>query len=190
MGVKDKIVIDIETKNTFEDVGGRDNLERLDVSLAVVYSYTQDRFIPFRDTELHRLGPMLQNARLVIGFATHRFDLPVLQKYVPFNIMALPRLDILEEIEAAYGSRISLDILAKANLGTQKTSHGLQAIEFYKNGEWDKLIEYCEQDVRITKQLYDLIQKQGFINIPKRWTNEIIKVPLNFKEAELPATLF
>ena len=113
-----------------------------------------------------------------------------MKKYMPFNVMALPRLDILDEIELAYGSRISLDMLAKTNLGTQKTSHGLEAIEFYKRGEWDKLIEYCTHDVRITKQLYDLIQKQKFINIPKRYTNELVKVPLNFKELELPATLF
>ena len=65
-----------------------------------------------------------------------------------------------------------------------------QAIEFYKQGDWDRLIEYCTHDVRITKQLYDLIRKQGFINIPKRYTNELIKVPLNLKEIEIPATLF
>lgn len=188
--MKDKIVFDIETKNSFEDVGGRDNLEKLDASVVVVYSYNHDTYASYREGEWSRLAPIFQNAGLIIGFAISRFDLPIMKKYMPFNVMALPRLDILDEIELAYGSRISLDILAKTNLGTQKTSHGLEAIEFYKRGEWDKLIEYCTHDVRITKQLYDLIQKQKFINIPKRYTNELVKVPLNFKEMDLPATLF
>ena len=188
--MKDKIVFDVETKNSFEDVGGRDNLEKLEVSVVCVYSYNHDTYASYREGEWDKLAPVFQNAGLVIGFAISRFDLPVMKKYMPFNVMALPRLDILDEIELAYGSRISLDMLAKTNLGTQKTSHGLEAIEFYKRGEWDKLIEYCTHDVRITKQLYDLIQKQKFINIPKRYTNELIKVPLNFKELELPATLF
>src|SRR3989344_796908 len=188
--VKDKIVFDVETKNSFEDVGGRDNLEKLEVSVVCVYSYNHDTYASYREGEWDKLAPVFQNAGLVIGFAISRFDLPVMKKYMPFNVMALPRLDILDEIELAYGSRISLDMLAKTNLGTQKTSHGLEAIEFYKRGEWGKLIEYCTHDVRITKQLYDLIQKQKFINIPKRYTNELIKVPLNFKELELPATLF
>ena len=189
-GMKDKIVFDVETKNSFEDVGGRDNLEKLEASVVVVYSYNQDTYASYREGEWDKLAPIFQNAGLVIGFAISRFDLPVMKKYMPFNVMALPRLDILDEIELAYGSRISLDMLAKTNLGTQKTSHGLEAIEFYKRGEWDKLIEYCTHDVRITKQLYDLIQKQKFINIPKRYTNELVKVPLHFKELELPATLF
>jgi len=188
--MKDKIVFDVETKNSFEDVGGRDNLEKLEVSVVCVYSYNNDTYASYREGEWDKLAHVFQNAGLIIGFAISRFDLPVMKKYMPFNVMALPRLDILDEIELAYGSRISLDVLAKTNLGTQKTSHGLEAIEFYKRGEWDKLIEYCTHDVHITKQLYDLIQKQKFIHIPKRYTNELIKVPLNFKELELPATLF
>lgn len=188
--MKDKIVIDIETKNSFDDVGGREHLEKLDASVVCVYSYNHDTYTSFRDNEFEKLAPVLQNARLIIGFAITRFDLPVMKKYMPFNLIAIPRCDILEEIEVAYGNRVSLDILAKTNLGTQKTSHGLEAIEFYKQGEWDKLIEYCIQDVRITKNLYDLVQKQGYLHIPKRWTNEIVKVPLNIKEMEIPATLF
>ena len=187
---KDIIVIDIETKNTFEDVGGRMNLEKLDASLACIYSYNHDTYAPFRENEWHKLAPILQNARLIIGFSISRFDLPVMKKYFPFNLMALSRYDILDEIELVYGNRISLDILAKTNLGTQKTGHGLDAITYYRSGDWRSLIEYCTQDVKITKDLYDLIKKQGFLNIPKRYTGELVKVPLSVKEVELPATLF
>lgn len=188
--MKDILVIDIETKNTFEDVGGRDNLEKLDASLACVYSYNHNTYAPFREGEWAKLAPILQNAQLIIGFSISRFDLPVMKKYMPFNIMALPRYDILDEIELAYGNRISLDILAKTNLGTQKTGHGLDAIKYYKENDWKSLIEYCTMDVKITKDLYDLIKKQGFLNIPKRYTSELVKVPLSIKEVELPASLF
>jgi len=188
--MKDKLVIDIETKNAFEDVGGREHLEKLDASLVCVYSYVNDRYASFKEGEWGALAPVLQNAQLVIGFSINRFDLPILKKYLPFNVMALQRYDILDEIELAYGNRVSLDILAKTNLGIQKTGHGLDAIEYYKKGDWKSLIDYCTMDVKITKDLYNLIKKQGFLTVPRRYTGELVKVPLNIKEVELPATLF
>ena len=98
-GMRDKIVIDIETKNTFFDVGGKENLKDLDASLVCVYSYNKGDFLLFREDKLHNLGPILQDAGLVIGFSINRFDLPVLDKYFSFNLLSLPTLDILEEIE-------------------------------------------------------------------------------------------
>jgi len=188
--MKDKIVIDIETKNTFADVGGHQNIEKLETSLVGIYSYNQNKYTAFRDTEIDKVGPILQNASMIIGFSIVRFDLPVLKKHFNFNIMSLPRLDLLEEIEINYGARVGLDILAKTNLGIGKTSHGLEAIEFYKNGDWKSLTDYCLNDVKITKDLYEFVKHHGHIMIPKRYTEELVKVPINIKEVELPATLF
>lgn len=188
--MKDKLVIDIETKNTFADVGGRDYIEKLDASLVGVYSYNTNAYTAFRENEWEKLAPILQNAHLVVGFSISRFDLPVLKKYFSFNVMALPRLDLLDEIESTYGSRVSLDILARANLGTHKTGHGLEAVDLYKQGNWQALTDYCLHDVKITKELYEFVRKNGYVNIPKRFSEEIVKVPINIKEIDLPATLF
>lgn len=188
--MKDKLIIDIETKNTFADVGGQENLDKLEISFIGAYSYNQNKYLAYFENELEKFGPILQNAGLVIGFAIKRFDLPVMQKYYPFNVEALPQLDLLEEIELAYGSRIGLGILAETNLGTGKTGHGLDAVEFYKNKNWDALKSYCLQDVKITKELYEYIKQNGHISIPQKFTNELIKVPIQIKEIENLATLF
>ena len=188
--MKDKLVIDIETKNAFADVGGHQFVEKLDASLVGVYSYNQNQYLHFKEGEWNKLAPLLQNAGLIIGFSINRFDLPVLKKYFNFNLMSIPRLDLLDEVEMNYGQRVSLDVLAKANLGIGKTHHGLEAIEFYKNGDWQSLIDYCLHDVRITKDLYELVKSKGHILIPKKYSEEIVKVPIAIKELELPATLF
>lgn len=189
--MKDKIIFDIETKNTFDDVGGRDNIEKLEVSLIGAYSYNQDKYFAFRDNEIDKFGPLLQNAGLVIGFASNRFDLPVLKKYYPFNVMALPKLDLLEEIEFAYGARISLSLVAQTNLNNiDKIGKGLDAIEYYKKGDWEALEKYCLQDVKVTKEVYDFIKNNGYLHIPQKFTDELIKVPITLKELETPATLF
>lgn len=186
----DKLVIDIETKNTFADVGGQSNLHKLDASFVGVYSYDQNKYLSFFENQFDELGALLQKAGLIIGFSINRFDIPVMAKYFKFKLEAIPCLDLLEEIEIGLGQRISLDILAKTNLGIGKTHHGLEAVKFYREGNLEELKNYCLNDVKITKDLYDLAKKQGHLLVPKRYTEEIIKVPLNWKEQVLHATLF
>ncbi len=197
----DKLIIDIETKNTFADVGGRNNIDALEASFVGVYSYDKNEYFSFFETDFAALGRLLQHAGLVIGFSINRFDIPVMAKYFEsgkfssgthFNIWALERYDLLDEIETNLGFRVSLDILAKENLGIGKTHHGLEAVEFYKTGNFEELKNYCLHDVRITKDLYDMARKQGHLMIPPKpgHSDEKIKAMFNNKDLSLPATLF
>jgi len=196
----DKLVIDIETKNTFADVGGQFNLHKLEASFVGIYSYNENSYLSFFEKDFDKLGRVLQKAGLVIGFSINRFDIPVMKKYyesgnnfstgVNFNIFAVERLDLLEEIERAIGSRISLDLLAKENIGLGKTHHGLDAVKFYREGNMEELKNYCLHDVKITKDLYELAKKQGFLMVPQRENPQPLKVALSFKETYMPATLF
>lgn len=180
--MKDKLVIDIETKNTFADVGGKENLKNLDASLICVYSYLQNKFLSFREEKFQEFGPMLQNAGLVVGFSINRFDLPVLNKYYNFNVLSLPTLDLLDEIESVYGKRVGLDILAKVNLGVGKTNYSLEAIEFYARGDWESLEKYCINDVLLTRDLYELVKKQGYLMIPEKLSQNLVRVNLPLED--------
>ena len=188
--MKDRLVIDLETKNTFNDVGGKDKLRDLAVSLVGVYSYNQDKFIGFREDRLSELGPMLQDAGLIIGFNIKHFDPPVLNKYYNFNLEALPQVDLLKEVEEVYGNRVGLDALAKVNLGAEKSGHGLDAIRYYANKDWESLEKYCLQDVALTKDLYELIKKQGYLLVPDRLGEKTTKVELALREPEEKNSLF
>ncbi len=185
----DHVVIDIETKNTFADVG-RDNFRGLEVSLVGLYSYNQDKYIAFEEDELAAVGDMLKNAGMIIGFAITRFDLPVLAKHYDFDLFSVPHIDILDEIELASGRRIGLDLLAKENIGLGKTGHGLEAAQLYSEGKMDELKSYCLNDVKITKELYDLARKQGHLMVPQRNNAESVRVPLDWSEKLLYQRLF
>jgi len=76
--------------------------------------------------------------------------------------------------------------LAAANLKIGKTGHGLEAIELYKKGELEKLKNYCLQDVKITKEIFDLIKSQGYLWIPQRDIPQMTKLPIEFKEVTSP----
>ena len=187
----DKLVLDVETKNTFQEVGGQGNIKGLDVSFVGVYSYNQDKYLSFFEDKFDELGSLLQKAGLVIGFSINRFDMPVLEKYFKFSVSKIPTLDLLEEIELAYGARISLNVLAEANLKMKKTlAHGLEAIRLWNEGKLKELEEYCLQDVRITKELYELIKRQKYVTIPQKFTGVPQKVPIVLNDFALPSTLF
>lgn len=149
-----EIVIDIETQNTFLDVG-QGNHEKLKVSLVCVYNYANDKFSAFKEAELVNLWPLLEKADRIIGYNSRYFDLPVLNNYYPGDLNKFPQLDMLEEIKKVLGFRLKLNDLAKATLGLAKSGNGLEAVDWFKKGEWDKIEKYCTDDVRITRDLYE-----------------------------------
>ena len=177
--MRDFIVFDIETKNTFFDVG-RDNFEDLQVSVVGAFSYLEDRYISFDETEFAAFGDMICDDACIVGFSISRFDIPVMNKHYRFNLFGLPRIDLLDDIELQLGRRISLDILAKTNLGIGKTHHSLEAPKMYAEGRIEELRDYCLHDVRITKELFDLAKSQGYLFVPQRGSDELEKAFFNF----------
>ena len=83
------------------------------------------------------------------------------------------------EMEKQLGYRPSLDMVAKETLGEQKNGHGLDAIRYYHDGDWEALEKYCLQDVKVTKELYDYGVKNGKLRFKNKWNN-LIEVPVNF----------
>jgi DEAD/DEAH box helicase domain-containing protein len=154
-----KIVLDLETQKSFEEVGGFGKNHLLKVSVVGVYSYTQNKYLTFTEDQIYRLGEMLSEADQIIGFNIKNFDFQVLQPYLNFKLHEIPALDILEDVEKIIGHRVKLDNLAQMTLGAGKSGDGLQALKYYKLGQMEELKKYCLDDVRITKELYDYVQK-------------------------------
>ncbi|HMQ02039.1 MAG TPA: ribonuclease H-like domain-containing protein [Candidatus Doudnabacteria bacterium] len=150
-----KIVLDLETQKSFEEVGGRGKNHLLKVSVCGIYDYIRDVYEVYEEHELPRLGPLLQSADQVIGFNIKQFDFEVLQPYMNFPLNELPTYDLLEEIEKVIGHKIRLEAVAQATLGSGKSGNGLEALLYYKNGKMEQLKKYCLDDVRVTKQVYE-----------------------------------
>lgn len=159
------IVFDIETKHTFDEVGGFEFREKLGVSYVGVYSYKQDRYFGFFEEELEKLEKILITEKpLMIGFNSINFDNPVMQVYMPsLDLRQLPQLDMLREVEKILGHRLKLDSLAQTTLGYGKSGDGLDAVRWYRQGKLQELAQYCIDDVAITKELYDYGARHGRI---------------------------
>ena len=155
-----KIFFDIETRNTFQEAGSSDPAD-LDISVVCIYDTETEKSSSYLVEELPKLWPILEHADMIIGYNSEHFDLPLLNKYYAGNFNTIKHVDLLKEIRASLGRRIKLDDVAEATLGRNKIAHGLEAIEWWKKGEVDKIIKYCIEDVMITKAIYDYAMENG-----------------------------
>ena len=153
-----KIVFDIETKNTFQEVGSN-KARDLDISLLVIYDYKDGKYKTFTEENMADLWPILEETDLLIGYNSDHFDIPLLDKYYPGELTAIASLDLLKEIKNSLGRSIRLDNVAEATIGVGKSGHGLQAIEWWRAGEIDKIEKYCRDDVKVTKDVYEYALK-------------------------------
>lgn len=155
MNIERKIVLDLETQKELSEVGGHQNLHLLKVSVVGIYDYSDNKYKTFEEKEIPQLEEILREASLIIGFNHKRFDFPVLQPYLSLDLGKVPYLDIMEEFVRIKGHRISLQSLAQATLGEGKSGSGLEALRLYRIGEMQRLKDYCLDDVRLTKDLYE-----------------------------------
>lgn len=177
------VTFDIETKNTFADVGGREP-SMLDLSLVSIHDTETEEFSSYFEEDLSKLWPVLEKSDALIGFNSNHFDIPILNKYYPGDLTEFKSIDLLESIKNSLGRRIGLDAIAEATLGHRKSGHGLEAIEWWNNGELEKLREYCEQDVRVTKAVFDFIKENGYVKF--RSNDGLRNIPIDVSDWDKP----
>lgn len=172
------IVFDVETKRSFDEVGGRTFFDKLGVSVVCAYVYGEDKYLSFEEHEIPAFEKLLLSAGRVIGFNIHYFDLPVLKPYLALNTKTLPTLDLMEAVEDGVGFRVSLDNLAETTLGARKSGDGLQALRWYKEGKIEEIKKYCLKDVELTRNLYEFGLKNGHILFYSRDAGGRVAIPV------------
>jgi DEAD/DEAH box helicase domain-containing protein len=188
-----QLIFDVETKKTFDQVGGY-LPDKLGISFVGVIVRNglpeegggQETRYELFEKDLDQLWSLLETADVIVGYNSDGFDLPALTPYYTGDITTLPSLDLMARIKATTGHRIGLDAVAQQTLGTQKIGGGLDAIEYYLKKDWDKLASYCMKDVEITRDLYDYGRQKGFVSFLNKWNNPIeAQVDFGFTPSQL-----
>jgi len=172
-------VFDVETQRSAADVGGWHRADRMGVSVAVLYDSVSDNFKTYLERDIPELIRDLQTFELVVGFNNKRFDNRVLSAYSVFNLSSLPTLDIMEVIANRLGYRLSLDRLAEHTLGVKKSANGLMALQWYKDGRIEDIINYCRQDVKITRDLFLFGLENRYLLFQNK-AGTVVRLPVDF----------
>lgn len=178
------VVFDIETKNIFADVGKHDP-SLLDIALIGVYDSQTDEYNSYLEEDLNDLWPILEKTDALVGYNSDHFDIPLLNKYYHGNLARIKSIDLMKTIFNTLGRRIGLDAVVQETLGIKKTGNGLQAVTWWKNGEIEKVRKYCLQDVKVTKNLFNHMQKEKFIKYKEGSDIKTVKLDISaWDEAE------
>ena len=155
-----KIVFDIETTNFFTDTGSNDPAS-LSIACVCIHDSATDAYTSYFEEDLPKLWPILEKADMLIGYNSDHFDIPILNKYYGGDLSRIKSLDLMKEIKKVLGRRIGLDAVASATLGKHKSGKGSFANVWWRQGEKQKVVDYCIDDVKITKELYEHTLKNG-----------------------------
>ena len=173
------VVFDIETQRSAQEVGGWHRADLMGISCAVLYDSETDDYETYLEDRATEFIDRLQQVDLVVGFNICKFDYRVLNGYTDFDFTTLPTLDLLVSIHERLGYRLSLQRLAMATLGAEKTADGLQALKWWREGRIDEIVAYCREDVRLTRDLYWHGRDKGFLLFDNK-AGQRVRVPVDF----------
>jgi DEAD/DEAH box helicase domain-containing protein len=167
------VVFDLETQNIFQEVGSSDPTA-LDISVGSVYDSETDAYTTVTIDEIEKLWPIIERADALVGYNSNHFDIPLLNKYYPGDLTTIKSIDILEDIKASIGRRLRLDSVAQATVGAKKSADGLLAVRWWREGKIREIMKYCEQDVKVTKQVFEYARKHGHVKFKDGHRNKEI----------------
>ena len=184
-----EVIFDLETQKFFDEIAGSDPAN-LGVSILSIYVRTVDEnfneikgeMISFFEEEIPKTWDYFKNATRLIGFNSKHFDVPALKNYLPIELTKIPHLDILEQVKEVNGKRISLNAIVKETLGDHKADDPRNAIIYWQKHDKEslrKLKFYCEEDVRLTKEVYDYGLKNRILKFKDYW-NDIKTIDVDF----------
>ena len=152
---KNIVYFDLETQKSADEVGGWNNISRMGMSVGVTYSTARGEYRIYGEKQVDDLITDLQRADLVVGFNILRFDYEVLARLHAVRPEPTAHAGHAGGPANTLQHRLSLDSIATATFGVEKTAEGLQAIQWFKEGKLLEIAEYCCYDVKITKLVHE-----------------------------------
>jgi DEAD/DEAH box helicase domain-containing protein len=188
------ITFDIETSNTFDEVGSASAAD-LDLAVICIHDSETGEITSYLQEDLNKLWPIMEKADALVGWNSDHFDIPLLNKYYEGDLTKIKSIDLMNELKKSCGRRIKLDYVAQATLGEAKSADGLQSIIWWRQGKIDEVIEYCKQDVNVTRKIYDYAMKNKSLKFIKDGQTSEFEIDTSdwdkIEDAEpIPQTLF
>lgn len=148
------ITFDIETTSA-SAIRGRLDSSTMELTVVGIHDSETGEYSSYFKEELGKLWPIMERADALVGYNSDFFDIPILNRYYPGDLTKIRSIDLMVEVQKTLGRRLRLQLLAEATLGRGKSGDGLKAVDWWAQGLYDKVREYCIEDVRITRQLFD-----------------------------------
>lgn len=140
-----------------------------------------DKIEKFNPLEVFQEG--LDKTDVLVGFNNQSFDdnlikangFTITEDIINYDILAeiwegagLPR-----QFEYLISAGFSLGAICEANGLGSKSGDGANAAVLWQEGKETEVIEYCMNDIDLTRKLFELIQEEGEIVDPRQFNEKI-----------------
>jgi hypothetical protein len=169
-------VFDLEIKKRIEDCSkGWQSHDEMGISVLCLFDYATMRYRVFDDYNKDECLNILHNYDIVSGFNTVNFDWKVVNKSWPNGYTRIGKdFDILREIWVSLGLNpdvfnprthggYKLDDVAAETISMRKTANGALAPVMFQEGRYADLVDYCLEDVRIERTLFEFVVENGYV---------------------------
>lgn len=191
------LVFDLEIEKAIPDKNGKrePGIEyatgwddpTMGIACLCCYDYVEDRYRVFSKGNLDEFRRLVESHDRVIGFNCKAFD----NRVCSWSGIEVPEekcYDLQVEIWAAAGlgprfewpshTGFSLNLVARANGLNGKSGNGAMAPIEWQRGNVGAVIDYCLEDVRLTKQLLDRVIRRGWLVDPRdHWKALLVRRP-------------
>lgn len=176
---EDALVFDLEIAKAIPPRGGAldpaveyckgwDDHANMGVAVICAYDYREARYRVFLKDNSAAFAALAAARRLVVGHNILGFDCKVLAAH-GLVVPAEKCYDTLAELAGVDRNfrGLGLDALCQANFGARKTGDGALAPVWWQRGDVGAVVDYCLEDVRLTRLLFDRICERGEVADPR-----------------------
>jgi DEAD/DEAH box helicase domain-containing protein len=168
MDVPNEIYLDTETLRLSHEVaGGWSNIHAFGLAVGVTWD-EQHQFREWYEPDATKLIEEAARFDRIITFNGERFDFQVLSAYGDVRVLYPRSLDLLADLTRKLGHRVKFESLVQATLGRGKTGAGTLAVTWWRTGQQERVVQYCQQDVQLLVDVVQFGRTNGYVLIPPR----------------------
>lgn len=158
------LIIDLLTKYSYDDVGGKKGMDKMGISVAGAFDYTANKVTFYEEENINTYIHELYSAKLIMGINLTKFIYRILSNFSANDFSKLKSLDVLEYFKKRLTFKPTLEGLFNGTLGIKNIKKNDNYVPMlFKQGRFDEIKSLCNQNIDDLKNLFDFGMTKGYV---------------------------
>ena len=153
-----------ERDPAYKYCNGWGDYKGMGIAVICAFDFSEMRYRVFLEDNFDAFQELADSADIICGYNSHSFDDNLMEAH---GIRVKSNYDLLRFVRVASGQPAdftrgktkggyTLGAVAGANFGGSKTEDGAHAPKMWQDGKHGRVIDYCLEDVRLTRRIIGL----------------------------------
>lgn len=161
-------IFDLQTRKTYEDVGGKKGIAQMGISFAALLNHQTDELELFTEKEVTRLIDKILSSQLIVGLNLKKFSYKVLSSFGNTDFQKIRSLDILDYLRKKIVLKPCIEDLFLGTLGINKSLDNMKITRLFKLGKTEEVKQITIQNVKALNSVYSFGKEKGHVFLNDR----------------------